>query len=307
MTSQATPNKVVLLAGASGRLGGLIARAILAKPDVTLRCLVRPGSQDKLAGLDGIEIVLGDVGPGSEAELEKACAGVYSVVSALQGGPDVIIEGQGRLLVAAMAAGVRRFIPSDFSFDYFKIGEGENLNSDVRRGFAYFADKRAGSALEVVHVLNGCFLDKNVLFGFLGLFDLKAGLARQWGDGQGRMNFTTYEDTARFTAEAAVDDTPLPRKFNIAGDTLSFGELVRVYEENTNKKLRVEVAGSIAELDAEIARRRAAEPNNIYAYLPLMYVRGMVSGQGQLDALQNPRYPDIKPTTVAEYIKREGL
>lgn len=307
VTAQVTPRKVVLLAGASGRLGGLIARAILAKSDVTLRCLVRPGSQDKLAGLEGVEIVLGDVGAGSEAALEAACAGVFSVVSALQGGPDVIIEGQGRLLEAARAAGARRFIPSDFSFDYFKIGEGENINSDVRRGFARLAEQKAGTAIEVVHVLNGCFLDKNVLFGFLGMFDLQNGVARKWGDGQAPMNFTTYEDTARFTAEAAVDETPLPRKFGVAGDTLSFVELVRVYEQTTGKSLNIETVGTLDELDAEIVRLRAAEPHNFYAFLPLMYVRGMVSGQGSLDALQNHRYPNVKPTTVAEYLKREGL
>jgi nucleoside-diphosphate-sugar epimerase len=299
--------KVVLLVGASGRLGGLIARALLDKPDVTLRCLVRPGSQDKLKDMAGAEIVLGDVGPRSESGLEQACAGAYSVVSALQGGPEVIIEGQGRLLGAAVAMGVRRFIPSDFSFDYFKLGAGQNINSDVRRAFARLAQEKKGKSLEVVHVLNGCFLDKNVLFGFLGLFDLPAGVARQWGDGQAPMNFTTYEDTARFTAEAAVDAAALPTKFGVAGDTLSFAELVRLYEATTGKPLRIETAGSLSDLDAEIVRRRTAEPNNFYAFLPLMYVRGMVSGQGALDALQNARYPHIKPTTVAEFLRREGL
>jgi hypothetical protein len=36
---------------------------------------------------------------------------------------------------------VRRFFPSDFSGNFFKSPKGENFNSDLRAGFAAFADK----------------------------------------------------------------------------------------------------------------------------------------------------------------------
>lgn len=309
MSASNPDKKIVLLAGASGSLGGLIARALLEKPGVTLRCLARPGSEGKLAPLaaKGAEVVQGDLGPGGEAALAKAAQGVWAVVSAVQGGPDVIVDGQLRLLRAALGARARRFILSDYSFDLFNLAEGDNINSDWRRRFAREAEQEAKGAIEVVHVLNGAFLDKKVLFGFMGMFDLGAGVARVWGDGGQKMDFTTYEDTARYTAEAAVDPEKLPSKLNVAGDSLTFHELVRAYEETSGKKITVQRQGSLDELAAETARRQRENPANMYAYLPLMYYRAMLNGKGKLGALANGRYPHIKPTTVREYVKREGL
>lgn len=302
-------NKIVVLAGATGGLGSLIADALLEKPDVRLRALVRPESAGKLAALRerGVEIVAVDLNDGTQDEkLSAALAGAFSVVSAIQGGPDVIVGSQLRLLGAARRANVRRFIPSSFSYNVFGLGDGENINTDDRRAFAREAEKARGP-VEVVHINIGAFLDRRVLFGFLGAFDLEAEQAFVWGDGEKEMDFTTYEDTARFAAEVAVDDEPVPPVFEVAGDTLTFHELVKAYEEASGKTIEVVKKGSLADLDREIERLRQAEPQNVYAWLPLMYWRGMLSGKGKLKAIANDRYPRIKPLTVRDYVRREGL
>ncbi len=121
------------------------------------------------------------------------------------------------------------------------------------------------------------------------------------------MDFTTYADTALYTAEAATQDEAPPAEFNIAGDTLDFNGLVRAYAAGSGKALTVERRGSLTELDHEIDRRRAAEPRNIFAWLPLMYLRGMLSGKGALGPRVNDRYPHITPTSVAAYVQKEGL
>lgn len=298
--------KTVLLLGATGGLGSLIGKAILAKPGAKLRCLVREGSRSKLAELEaaGAEIVAGDIGPGSEAALAAACEGVYSVVSAMQGGADVLVDGQMRLFRAAMGAGVRRFIPSDFSYDHFELEEGQNPNSDVRRAFAHAAAEARGQRpIELCHVLCGVFIDHRVLFGFLGAIDLTAGKVRVWGDGAAKMDFTTYADTAAFTAEAALDPEPVPSRFSFAAETLDAAGLARAVSEGLGRPFTVERQGSLGDLDAEIERRVAAEPDNYYAFLPLMYWRAMLHGKVKLSALVNKRYPDIVPTTIAAYLK----
>jgi nucleoside-diphosphate-sugar epimerase len=299
--------KTVLLVGATGGLGSQIANALLNKPGVALRCLVRPDSRKKLADLEakGAELVEGDLSAGSEADLARACAGVFSVVSAVQGGPDVIIDGQLRLLRAALSAGARRFIPSDYSYDLFKLDEGININSDWRRQFGKTAAQEASTRLEVVHVLMGCFTDRRVL-GFLGLFDGEKGVMRYWGDGNVPLEFTTYEDTARYTAEAATDPNPLPAYFYVAGDSLTIHELARIWQETTGRKVTVERLGSLEDLKNETARRLKAEPQNMYGWLPLMYAQAFFSGQPKLGALLNSRYPHIRPATVRDSI-RQGL
>lgn len=297
-----TAKTTILLVGATGHLGGLIARALLAKPDVHLRCLVRPGGSARAEALAaaGASIVEADLD--DPEALDRACAGAFAVVSALQGGPPVIVDGQLRLLAAARRAGVRRFLPSDYSFDFFGIPEGDNINSDWRRRFAALAEEARGE-VEVVHVLNGCFLDRGVLFGFLGAFDLAAGEAYLWGEGDAPMDFTTYADTARYVAEAAtMRDTP-PSRFCVAGDTLDFHGLVRAYEAATGRALTVVRRGSLADLDAEIARRRAEQPTNLGAWLPMMYWRGMLNGTGALGERVQGRFPAIQPTTVEAYVR----
>ena len=299
----------VVLAGATGALGGLIANALLDKPGVTLRAFVRPGGRGKATalaerGAQIVEVAVDD--PSQSDALATAMVGAFSVVSALQGGPDVIIDAQSRLLEAARLAGVRRFIPSDYSFNIFGIADGENVSSDLRRAFArHAADIRGGA--EVVHVFNGCFLDRRVLFGFLGAFDLSSRKAFLWGDGDALMDFTTYEDTARYTASMATDPVAAPREFNVAGDVLDFHQLVRAYEDASGKTLTVVRLGSLADLDDEISRRQQAEPENMFAWLPLMYWRAMLSGKGKLGALANDRYPEIHPLNVREFVKREGI
>ena len=99
-------DKIVVLAGASGNLGGLIAAELLAKPGVSLRALARPGSAGKLEALAArgavvIEAPLEDATPA----LARALDGAFSVVSAVQGGPDVMIGAQSALLAAAARAG----------------------------------------------------------------------------------------------------------------------------------------------------------------------------------------------------------
>ncbi|HEU4404512.1 MAG TPA: NmrA family NAD(P)-binding protein [Polyangiaceae bacterium] len=299
--------KAIVLAGATGKLGSMVARALLDRPDVELRCVVRPGSLGKAAGLAAAGARLFEAGlDAGDRGLAAACEGAFGLVSALQGGPDVIVGGQLALLAAARAAGVRRFLPSDYSFDFFGLGEGENVNSDWRRAFAREAAGARGE-VRVVHVLNGCFLDREVLFGFLGMVDLAGGRASLWGEGREPMGFTTYGDTARFAAAAACADEAPPERLHVAGDVLDFAGLVAAYERGSGKRLRVERRGSLADLDAEIARRREAEPHNLFAWLPLMYQRGMLNGKGKPGPLENGRFPEIRPTTVAEYVRAEGL
>lgn len=300
--------KLVAIAGGTGHLGTLIVNALLEKPDVRVRLLVRAGSRGKAAELEarGAEIVEGSLGPDGGAALGALCKGAYAVISAVQGGPDVIIEGQRRLLHAARDAGVRRFIPSDYSLDLFKVKPGNILTSELRRQFALIEEQEHGD-VEVVHVLNGGFLDRRVLFGFIRVIDATKQTAYLWGDGKQPAAWTTYEDTARYTVEAAIDERPVPRKLYVAGSVVDFDQLVAEYEAGSGKKLKVEHLGSLDDLSTRIAELQQANPQNMLAYLPLMYLRSTMSGEGKLDALMNDRYPSIKPTTVREYVTNEGL
>lgn len=300
--------KIIALVGASGHLGGLIADALLENPDVTLRLLVRPDSRTKVAALEarGVEIVEGAIGQNDEAALSKLVNGAFCIVSSIQGGPGEIIGGQAELLKAARNARVRRFIPSTFSLDLFKVKPGQIITSDWRRQFADLADAERGD-VEVVHILNGGFLDQGVLFGFINVINPAEGKAYVWGDGKQPQHWTTYKDTALYTAAAAVDDRTLPRALAVAGDALDFHELVASYEEASGKKLHVVTQGTLADLDARISELASGGQQNFMQFLPLMYYRSMLNGEGRLDPLYNNLFPEIRPTSVREYVAQAGL
>lgn len=294
-------SSLVLVVGSTGNLGTLISAAVLAR-GFGLRVLVRAASRGKVAALEaaGAEVVVGELD--DPVAIEAAMAGVGTVVSALQGGPDLLVTAQLRLLRAAIAAGARRFIPSDFSLNFFASPKGANPNSDLRRAFADQAGPLAAGRIEVVHVLCGAFLDMRVLFGFLGAVDLRAGAVRVWGGGEQAFDVTSYADTARYVAAVATDPQPLPQVVNVAGESLTAVQLAERLTVATGRDFSVARLGSLADLDAEIGRRQHAEPTNLLAWLPLAYWRAMLNGTGKLDPIMNARYPDIRPASVVEYL-----
>lgn len=302
-----TTTKTIALVGASGRLGALIANELLATPGVQLRLLVRPGSRDKVVDLEvrGAVVVEGDIAGGDTTPLDEFVYGTTTVISSVQGGPDVLVDGQSALLRAARSAGVRRFIPSTFSLDMFGVAPGQIVTSDLRLAFARIADAERGD-VEVSHVMIGCFLDRDVMFGFIRVVDPQARTAYVWGDGDQPMDFTTYADTARYTAALAVDERPAPRVFGAVGDTKTFPQVVQAYEEATGKTLNVERLGSLDDLDRRIDELQLGGAA-FTQFLPLMYYRAQLNGDGRLKEVMNDRYPEIEPLTVSDYVRLENL
>lgn len=298
---------LIVVAGATGRLGRLTIDALLSDPDVRVRALARdPAALGPTRADDRVERVAFDAVTATPTARAAAVAGAYSVISTLQGGPDIIIDAQVALLTAAVAAGARRFMPSDFSFNYFTLPAGANINSDWRRTFAERAAALVPPSFEVVHVLQGIFADRAVL-GFLGLLDADGGVLRFWGDGSTPIDWTTWEDTARFTAAAARDARPVPRQLFVAGDRQSALAMADLWEAARGRRLTRESLGSLDALRARIAERVQQEPHNLYAWLPLMYALGVFGGEALLGPLENTRYPDVRAESLAAAIARGAL
>jgi nucleoside-diphosphate-sugar epimerase len=289
----------IVVAGAAGNLGRRIARA-LRKRRVSVRALVRPGTaRDKIERLQRLGVETAGVDLRSASEVTRTCSGASCVVSALQGLRDVIVEAQTVLLEAAIKADVPRFIPSDYSIDFTGLSPGENRNLDLRREFHTRLDKTAISATTI---FNGAFAD--MLTGQMALIFFKLKRVLYWGDPDQRMDFTTIDDTAAYTARAALDRFT-PRFLRIAGDQLSARELAAVVSELAGEKFRLFRAGSLGLLDALIKVTRTVAPaeKQLYpAWQGMQYMRNMFDGRAKLEPLDNDRYPGMRWTTVRDVL-----
>ena len=157
-------DSTIVVAGATGNLGGRIARA-LCERGAGVRALVRHDTaREKLGRLRELGVTIASVDLSTASEVTAACSGASCVVSALQGLRDVIVETQTVLLDAAIKAEVPRFIPSDYSIDFTKFPPGENRNLDLRRDFHKRLDKTSISATTI---FNGAFADMHPVAGEL--------------------------------------------------------------------------------------------------------------------------------------------
>lgn len=284
--------QTVLLVGATGMLGGRIAHHLLHEDGARVRLLVRDagGKKDALDPLvaAGAELIAGDLS--DAASLDRATQGVDVVVSAVQGDPDVIVDGQVALARAAKRNGVRRILPSDFALDLFKATPGEHAAFDARRT----ADEHiAEVGLEQVNILQGGFME--LFMPGMGAIDLDKGTVGFFGDGERPIEVTSVEDTARMTARIALDRSVPAGKFAFAGDRVSFREAGEIIGRQVGRTLKPVSYGSEADLRGAMA---AADPEQRVMLAYLLY---MINGQTALTDLRNDRYSDLKLESFADF------
>lgn len=292
--------KVILVAGATGNLGNRICRG-LVKRGAVVKAVVRTSADpEKTEVLTKMGVKVLEVDVNNTDDIAKACTGSDCVVSALAGLGDVIVDLQKRILDGAIQAGVARFIPSDFCTNYTDLVRGENRNFDLRRQFRDYLD---GTSIKASSVFNGAFAD--ILKYNTPVLNLKDKSIGYWGEkADWKLDFTTMDDTAAFTAEVALDDNA-PRDLQIASFQVSPNMLRAYVKEATGQEFSIRSLSSLEDFGRFIKKQRADNPageNELYAkWQQSQYMYSMFSTQHQL--LANERYANLSWTTGLEYIK----
>jgi uncharacterized protein YbjT (DUF2867 family) len=285
--------QTILLVGATGMLGSHVAAHLLEQDQARLRLMVRSNSDAKLKSLfdGGAEIIEGDLT--DPASLDRVTKGVDVIISTLQGGPDVIVDGQVELAEAGKRNGVRRILPSDYALDLFQATPGEHMMFDLRAK----ADARiAEIGLEQVNILQGAFMD--MFLPGKGAIDLAAGTVGFFGDGNMPIELTSVDDTARMIARVALDRDVPAGKYAFAGDRVSFREAGEAVARLTGRPINPVSYGSEADLRATMAK---ADPEKRVMLAYLLY---MTNGQTALSDLQNDHYPDFTFESFADFAAR---
>ncbi|THZ81759.1 NAD(P)-binding protein [Aureobasidium pullulans] len=274
----------VAVAGATGGLGQLIAKALRAR-NVPVKALVRLNtSPSRTSKLHDIGVKVSPVDLSDVPTLTNELEGAICVVSALQGLKDVVHTAQGNLLDASVAANVPRFIPSDFSLDFTKTAPGSNRNLDLRREFHPRLDASESPMIN----------DKTRKVAYIG------------SDSQ-LVDFTTMVDTAAFTAAVATDPNPTPKYLRIASDVVSPRDIANVKSEVYGAKYQPSYMGPIWVIERMIPVMRlfGGEDKVMNVWQGMQYMTNMYSGVAKAKELDNDRYPEIKWTKLVDFIRAD--
>ncbi|AQR63464.1 NmrA family protein [Brevundimonas sp. LM2] len=290
----------IALVGGTGDLGLRIARALVAR-GAEVTALARPGSDTTALAGTGSRIAVVDFQ--DSLALERTLSGAACVVSAVNGLEEAVIDLQGRVLDAAVAAGVPRFVPSDYSLDFTRTRPGRNRNLDLRRRFM----KRVDAApIRATSILNGAFAD--LLAGQAPIVLRGPGVVIHWSSADQPLDFTTKDDVAAYTAAAALDPTT-PRILRIAGDVVTPRDLATTMQGLTGRRFRLVRPGGTAVLSGMIGLARTLAPQTgavFPAWQGMQYLRDMMEGRGKLHPLDNDRYPGLSWTGAREVLAAAG-
>ena len=290
---------VIVVAGATGNLGMRIVKALLQKNAEVLALVRAETDPNKISELQGLGAKTCMVNMNSAVEIKDAIQGAQCVVSALSGLRPVIIDAQKILFDAVVLAKVPHFIPSDYSLDFTPFNPGENRNLDLRREFHQYIDNKG---VRITSIFNGAFAD--MLTGQMPLVLFKQKKILCWGDPNHRMYLTTMDNTAEYTASAALDPAA-PRYLRIAGDLKSATEMKAVMTEITGQPYSIFRPGGKGLLSfiIKVARFIAPSPGELYpAWQGMQYMRNMIDERAILNATDNNRYPGMKWTTAKDVL-----
>ena len=241
---------MILVVGATGRLGGAIVQTLLAQGR-SVRILVRQNSpsvelakQGMATSADaliaaGAQAVVGDLK--ERASLDAACQGIDVVIatanSALRGGGDnpqtVDADGNRNLIDAARAAGVKQFI--------FVSTLGASPDSPV----PFMAAKGETDAYLMASGLPFTILAPTAFMEVwpamvVGLPIVMGQPVTLMGEARSRISFVSVADVAAYAVAAVEHPAAVNRFLVISGpQALSYREVVGVYERVLGRSIPV--------------------------------------------------------------------
>lgn len=232
----------VLVVGATGMVGGAVARMLSEKGN-SVRALLRPTADaDKKANLTsaGIETVGGDIR--DTGSLDAACAGMDAVISTVSAMPFSwqedntigVVDRDGiiGLIDSAKRASVTRFVHVSFPID-------PGISFPLAKAKQAVKDHLKSGGIEYTIVAANFFMEVwlNPAFGF----DYSAGNAAVFGDGKNPISWVSYIDVARTAVEAVSNPRAKNKVLPVGGpDALSPLEAIEIFQNVTGKTWNVD-------------------------------------------------------------------
>jgi nucleoside-diphosphate-sugar epimerase len=246
-----SPFKNVLLVGAGGSIGSVVFEALLAEPTLSVSVLKRESSKAELPAHIPSHTVP-DSYP-TEA-LVAAFRGHDVIVNCMT---SLSVADQYRLIDAAITAGVRRYVASEYGLNNMRP-DAQALNSVFRdKGMVQAYLRSRDREIEWMSISCGMWVKWSYQHDFLGMHHGEHRFTL-WDEGEGRFSVTTEENTALALVLALTQFPTETRNRNVLLSEFSVSqrELLAELERQTGATFAVERIDSttrIPELQAEVA------------------------------------------------------
>jgi NADH dehydrogenase len=287
---------MILVAGATGGLGGLVSERLRARGE-TVRALVRattaPEKIERLRAM-GVEIFPGDLR--DPASLDAAARGADTVISTVsiiataQPGDsfdETDNAGTRALIDAARRGGARQFIFISFEHERYPDAPLVSAKRDVEQYL-----RESGVPYTIIQA--SLFME--VWLGpHLGV-DAAARTAKVFGSGDRPLNYISVRDVAEHVVRSVGVADVINETLRIGGpESLSQREAVRLFEEAFGAPFQVT---EVPEAAIEAQWRGAPDPfTRTFSALMLGAARG-----DPVDARELERPFPISLTTVRDYV-----
>ena len=227
---------MMLIVGASGRLGSVVAQRLLAQGKPVRAMTRNPLSLAHLQQ-QGAEVVSGDLR--NPASLLSSCEGVEQVLAAAHAlvgkgdnNPQTVDDmGNRHLIDAAKAAGVKHFIfvsvqgaSPDSPLEFFRI---KYRTEEYLRA----------SGLSFTILRPGAFMD--LWAQLIGQPIIEQGKTTIFGRGNNPINFVAVDDVARFVCTVLEDPRAHNRVIEVGGpENLTMNQVAEIFERTSGRRAK---------------------------------------------------------------------
>lgn len=288
---------MILIAGATGLLGGEICR-LLTVDGKAVRALVRSTSDqakvDMLKGY-GVELTIGDLR--DRSTLDSACKGVSAVVSTVSALPysyepeenniqTVDLNGNKNLIDAAKARGVEHFV-----FISFTMQNDFPLKNAKREVEQYLKE----SGLTYTILRPSYFME--FWFSQAVGFDGANAKAQIYGSGENPISWISYRDVAKFVLVSLEHPAAQNTTLKLGGpEAISQLDAVQIFEGLGGKQFELSF---VPEDTLRDQQESAADPaQQSFAGLMRWYARGDV-----IDIREMLEKFPVQLTSLQDYIE----
>lgn len=142
-----------------------------------------------------------------------------------------------------------------------------------------------------------------------GIWDPAAKSIDVWGTGREKFDWTTEADAAKFSI--AIIESPEAHQggfYSVCSGSHSLREIKATYERVRGSSVTVIEKGSLEELEkTALQARLQGSLATFWEYIGYFYQLVTINGSAALRNLDNDRFPDVKATSLEEFLRQNPI